>query len=436
MSLLALLPGAARAEFVSELRWTSDSFLSPAYESSPQSTYQFLGANFKSGPKDNFAADINGAYAIGAPLLSYMNVRELSYHLQVNDQQTLTFGRKLERWSELDRRWNFGLVEPVFEWNPLSPQSQGLTGVFWQAKGEGYRLLLFGSPLYIPNQGPSFEINSEGEFDRGNPWFRRPPSSIKVLSQVSKIEYVFEKPSETSVVFQTSYGAELNLGDTGPWRVRGSALYKPMNKLALGYAGLLDIPRDRGVIELQPEVVFHSVRSIDAAYIGHSVAAGLSLIDDQPDQGHFADKWTAPQFSRATLFSPWIDVRLAKGYKMTLMGLSIAGGEVTETGPDADASRAPITSRYPYSQAGQIGLEVDQRLFRSRRLITNTSYTQSVQNEFRIFRVQARLELSGLWSLQSELQMVDAEDLTKENRNDIAEFNNNDRILVGVGYVF
>lgn len=436
-----LVTSEARADVVSELSLQSDSFLSPAYDAANQSTFQFIGASFKDDPIEpgDFHIDLKAGYAVGAPLLSYINLKEFSYEMKVGDRQTFTVGRNPMRWSELDRRWNFGLIEPVFEWNPLSPESQGLTGLFWQVAGDGYKLALFGSYFFVPDQGPSFQINDQGQFERGNPWFRQPPSSIRILKENTPIEYSFRRPSETEIVLQSSYGLKLDIGDEGPWRARFAMLYKPMNSLALGYSkGIADIPTDRALVEIQPKVAYHNVRSVDFAYLGGRVSTGVSAAYDAPSKDRlFEANWNAPEYSDATLVSPWIDIRLFQGWKLSLQRIDVFGGEVTETGPDAEASRAPINSRYAFRQANQISLEIDRRLFKSRRLLMTTSYTKSDKNKFDLFRWQGRVELSRLWSVHSELQLVNAESVqTKESRNDIAEYANNDRILVGVGYVF
>lgn len=431
----------ARAEVVSELSLQSDSFLSPAFNSANHSTYQFIGASFKDSPSvpTDFHVDLEGGYAVGAPLLSYINLKEFSYDIKIGDRQTFTLGRHSVRWSELDRRWNFGLVEPVFEWNPLSPESQGLSGLFWQVDGDGYKLSLFGSYFYVPDQGPSFEIDNDGRFERGNPWFRRPPSSIRILEETTEIEYSFRRPNETEIVLQSSYGMKLDLGDEGPWRLRMALLYKPMNSLALGYdKGVIDIPRDRAQIEITPRVAYHTVHSMDFAYLGGGLSAGLSVARDLPAKDALFDPgWNAPSFADATLVSPWVDLRLAPGWKLSLQRIDVFGGEVTENGPDASPDRAPINSRYAYTQANQVSLEIERRLFRSRRLVTGATYMKSDKNRFDLFRWQGRLELSRLWSVHSELQLVNADDKqTKESRNDIAAYANNDRVLVGLGYVF
>jgi hypothetical protein len=302
----------AAAEVTSQMRLQSDSFVSPQFNSAPQKNYQFIGAHFFSDqnkPTD-LKIDLRGAYAVGNPLMSHTNLKELAYIIPIGDRQKFSFGRMRDRWSELDRRWNFGVIEPVFKWNALNPESQGLTGLFWEVKDKGYKLSIFGSYLYLPNQGASFEIKN-GEFERLNPWFSSPPSSIRVLNEVSKIEYVFERPKETDVVFQTTYGAKLDLGTDGPYRARGSIFYKPMNFLALGYDGTLDIPKDKGVVEINPQVIFHRVTSLDLAYVEKTYLFGLSVIQDTPTQENvFASKWTKPVFAEAILVSPWVEFKI------------------------------------------------------------------------------------------------------------------------------
>lgn len=429
----------ARAETISELRILNDSFLSPAFDSEAKSSYQFLGADFSTGaePVEGLNLDLRAAYAFGEPLLSYLNLSQFYYSTKVGKNQEFSFGRRRQVWSELDARWDFGLVEPVFRWNALSPERQGLTGLFWQVEDAGYRLSLFGSFIYLPDQGPSFELDSNGEFVRGNPWFRRPPEGLRVLSEVSKIEYKFQKPSESQIVLQPSYGARLELGTESLYKARFSHLFKPANQLALGYDGVLDIPKDRGVVEIQPAVVLHTVTSADLYYEDSAVTMGVSAAIDHPsDQNVFDDKWTKPVFSDAQLISPFLDWRITREWTASVQGIQVLGGDVTETGDLASADRPSITSRYPFQEAGQLSLEWNRRLKKSRSLHLKGSYMASSKNEFQLVRTEGRLDLSRFWSVQAEMQLVAAEDLTKENRNDIAQFANNDRLLVGVGYAF
>lgn len=430
--------GSARAEVQSELRLQSESFLSPTYSSTPQTNYQSVNAAFKTPDKapDELRMDVRGSYSFGAPLLSTMNIREFQYHTKLGERQTFSMGRRLQTWNELDRRWNFGVIEPVFKINPLSPERQGLTGLFWDVQNPGFQLSLFGSFFYLPDQGPSFELNGNGEFVRGNPWFRSPPQAIRVMSEVSQVEYRFQRPNETQIVLQPSYGARLEVGDEWGWKFRASQFYKPMNQLALGYDGQLDIPRDRGVVDLQPQVVFHSVSAADVLFNQKTWRTGFSGMWDRPAKDRaFDDRWTSPLYSDAVLGTAFVDWIFTRHWKLSWQAMAVSGGEVTETGALASSTRAPINSRYPFHEAQQIGLETQLKLAGQRTWLRG-SYAQSERDQFRWVRAEGRVDFQSNWILQGEMQLVDGADLNKDNRNEISAYRDNDRISVGVGYAF
>ncbi len=429
---------SAWAEVRSELRWTADSFLSPSYDTAGPSSAQFFGAAFSSSDLDDgLRVDLRGAYSSGSPLMSYMNVREFAYTTETGDKQSFSVGRKRERWSELDRRWNYGLIEPVFKWNPLAPESQGLTGLFWNAGQGNMRVSLFGSLFFVPEQGASFAIDSEGRFVRGNPWFRRPPDSIRIFSTTSQIEYNFDRPREADIVFQPSYGARFEFFNSDPvlWRVAG--FYKPMNQLALGYTGVLDIPKDRGSVEIQPAVVYHQVLSSDLIYQAEIWRAGVSGVFDQPStENPFSAEWTRPLYSKAMLGSVFVDWKLTPGLMLSTQYLKVNGGTIREEGQWASDERASITSRFPYQEATSVGLEYNRSMARARNLNLKTSYMWSTEDSFQLVRMEGRLDLTKDWSLQAELHLVEAQPLEAQSRNDIAEFRNNDRVAIGAGYAF
>lgn len=432
------LPISAWAQVRTEMQMQGESFLSPAFDAAPATSYQFLGAHLRNEKRveEGLEIDLKGAFAFDAPLMSYMNIRELNQRTKIGDRQSFSVGRRHEEWSELDRRWNFGLVEPLFRWNPLSPERQGLTGLFWDVEDGILKLGLFGSFLFLPDQGPSFALDEKGQFVPGNPWFRSPPKSIRVLSEASAIEYQFQRPRETDIVFQTSYGLRFEVGDeTGPF-MRGAFFYKPMNQLALGYDGVLDIAKDKGVVEILPQVAFHSLGSIDLMHRSENLRFGLSMAVDRPSNNlKFDERWTQPVYSNATLVSPFLDWKITGNWVFRLQHLQVDGGEVTEKGPLASPDRASISSRYPYQQISEASLETQTRLYRS-RVWMKGAYALSAKNEFRRVQWQGRVDFAKDWSVLGELQLIQAEELTKENRNDLAEFNNHDRVSMGVGYVF
>lgn len=73
---------------------------------------------------------------------------------------------------------------------------------------------------------------------------------------------------------------------------------------------------------------------------------------------------------------------------------------------------------------------------KDRRLITKLSYMHSTKNAFDLIRFSGRLKLSNLWSVFGELQLLSAADPTTDNQNEIFQYANNDRAMLGVAYAF
>lgn len=429
--------GSAFAQVQSEMRVFSDSFISPAFEATQKTSYQFVGAKLKSAAfaEEDLKMDISGGVALGAPLLNYLNIGE--FYAQNRQSQTESFylGRKRMLWSELDARWDLGVWEPLFKWNPLSPERQGLTGLFWQVDKPYYTLMLFASPFYLPDQGPSFEIQN-GSFIRGNPWFRRPPESIRIWEEATGIDYTFQKPNETEVVLQNSFGMKVSGGDPEGFRGQLSYVYKPMNQLAIGYEGNLDVSQLKGAVEIQPQVVYHSLVGADASYNFSRLRLGFSGLADRPNKEKvFEEQWTHPEFSDALLVSSYIEWR-TNSWGLILQHLDIFGGKVTETGDLASPNRAALMTRYPFQQAQQLSVMTNYQFRQGRRLVAKLTVTHSDRNNFDLVQLSSRLRLSDLWSVFGEMQMVRAGNVTISNQNEISQFVNNDRLLIGAAYVF
>ncbi|MDG0816180.1 hypothetical protein [Bdellovibrio svalbardensis] len=431
--LTLLLPLFASAQVRTEMKLFSDSFISPEFEATQKTNYQFVGAQLKteSFSEDALRMDIAGGVAMGSPLMNYLNIGEFYYQSHQNASETFYIGRKKLLWNELDSRWNLGVWQPVFKWNPLAPEEQGLSGIFWQIDKPLYTFVLFGSPLYIPSQGPSFEIE-EGDFAKGNPWFHQPPQSVRIWNEATKMQYRFDQPNTSEIVLQNSYGAKIAFGDPQGFRTQLSYLYGPDNVLAIGYQGSLDISTLKGNVELQPQVFFHSLTGADMTYKINRWKVGVSGLWDRPGKEKiFDEQWSQPLFEDALLVSPFVEWDNGL-WAVNLMRLDIFGGEIKEVGENL--ANTPLTNLYPFQQANQISLMTNLGMGKGQRLIGKLSYTHSDKNDFQLIRINTRYRLSGLWSFFGEAQVLKAGPTSKSNVNDIAQFANNDRMMLGVSY--
>ncbi|MGE5086347.1 MAG: hypothetical protein ACM3MG_08625 [Bacillota bacterium] len=436
-SAMALfVPHFAYGQVRTEMKLFSDSFISPEFEATQKNNYQFVGASLKTESFSDapLKMDISGGVAIGSPLLNYLNISEFYLQSRQSDSTTFYVGRKKMLWSELDARWDLGVWEPLFKWNPLSPERQGLTGIYWQIDKPQYTFMLFASPIFIPSQGPSFEIEN-GDFVKGNPWFHNPPQSVRIWDEATQMQYHMNQPSTSEIVMQNSYGAKLSFGDPQGFRVQTSYIYKPDNVLALGYQGSLDLSTLKGSVELKPQVFYHSLTGADVTYKWDQFRLGVSGIWDRPTKEKVYDDpaWTQPVFEDAVLMSPFVEWDNGV-WALNFMRLDIYGGKVTEVGENQ--ANEPLTNLYPFYQANQVSVLNNWYLGKGRRLMSKLSFTQSDKNDFQLLRVNARMRMSGLWTFFGEMQLLKAGPTDQGNQNDLAQFANNDRLMLGASYVF
>jgi hypothetical protein len=419
------------------MRLFSDSFVSSDFEATQRNNYQFIGAQIKTNPysESTLKMDIAGGVAMGAPLLNFLNISEFYFESRQDQSETFYLGRKKMLWSELDARWDLGVWEPLFKWNPLAAEHQGLTGLFWKIENKSSTFLLFASPFYLPDQGPNFDIQN-GAFVNGNPWFRRPPESIRIWNEATSIDYHFKRPNESNVVMQNSYGMKLLFGGGPGWRTQFSYIYKPANQLAIGYDGNFDLSKLKGVVDIQPQVFYQSLAAMDVIYTQGFFKMGLSGILDRPSKEVLFDyQWTHPEFEDAIIVSPYVEWTHGS-IGLSLQHLDIFGGKVREVGDLADPTRVPLTSRYPFQQADQIAMKVYLGLKKKEKIQGKLSWTHSELNQFDLLKFSSRWQLSSTWSLMGELQLVKAGELSSSNQNEIAQYANNDRLMLGVAYAF
>ena len=425
------------AQLNSQMLLQNESFLSPQFEATEQSSYQFVGFKIQNDlDSELMVLDSEAIMAVGAPVLNYLKFKEFAFILPSSATQTLIIGRKKILWSEMDEAWSLGTIEPVFKWNPLNRESHGLTGLFWVTQQSWVQLTAFASTIFLPDQGPGFEINRQGQFSKTNPWFQTPPKTFQPFpgsDASSNIRYNVRKPPESDVIWQTSMGgsAEGTLTENGLWRT--SYLYKPMSQLALGYDGVYNTGTNTGEVEILPQVGFHRVVSADLAYNFGNYRIGASYMGDKPEPLKFESEWTAPIFTQANMYSAFAQVNIEK-HTVKLQYLSIDGGQVTEVGEFADPERAPITSRYPFRQAIKGLYEFEVPFQKRQKLKMNFSWTHSDLNEFDLVQVKGHYQLSRLFQVYADLQLVKAKELTSKNSNEISPQENNDRFMIGMSY--
>ena len=420
----------------------TESFLSPDYEATGLKDYGFVAAGLRTsglGPDNRFEkyesglqASVDGQFSPETPVLSYLNVRQL-YH----QQSMISVGRKLQNWSDLDEHWHLGLYQPQFRWNPLLPESQGLSGLFLKMEGDSkelpWGLLVFGSPVFIPDQGAGYSIKN-GQFESANPWFHAPATSaqFETTGAIDRIQYDVQKPDTNKIVFNSSYAAQIYIGQKNDgFSAQAAYAYKPANQLSLGFDSYLNTNHTASV-QISPTIAYHSLLSTDLLYTGKVWEFGVGALQEKMTDPEFESQWTYQSYGESHLVSPFIGFRW-EWVKVRLMSISVDEPTETAMGPKAEQLGSVLPHRYPFSNA--YAAEVSSRFFWKKHngIEGKARYTQGAEDEFSMANFDLNYQMDARWKFSGGLLVVRAD---SSPATVYSEYENNDMAQVGVQYVF
>ncbi len=440
-AFLTLVASISGANPQGRLSLSQASFVSPDYQLTEKKDFQLVSAGIDtlSGVKDeseiesHLQAQIRGMMAPGAPVLNYFDVSQLYWK-----QNRISLGRKKLRWSFLDDSFGLGIYQPMFKWNPILPESQGLTGMFVSFGDESAQIpwgaTLFASGLYIPNQGAGYEIK-DGKFERTNPYFSQPPTNAEINGQPAQFQYIVQKPEMSDVIYQQSFAGMASVGDRRKdFFVQGALAKKPMNDLSLGFQGTL-IPGQKIETKILPKVGTHNVVSGEAQYAFSNITMGISGLQETPEAPEFESQWTFVEYSQSTLVSPYFQFRFF-GAEATLAVLSVQGGETTFRGPLATEAERVLIPLYPFRNAGMAQLKYQYRIKRFENIGISTKYLRGSEGEFDLFTATVAYQWQERWAAQMSSQMVAVQPTAFQNKTIFHSYQDNDLVAFGVSYVF
>lgn len=441
-TLIAFATQLAWADTQGRVSLSQASFVSPDYELTGKKDYPLFGGGLdtlsgiltEAEIEDNLQAQVRGMVAPGSSVLNYLNVSQLYWK-----QNLLTVGRKKIVWNQLDENFNLGSFQPQFKWNPLAWESQGLTGIFLHFENSETQIpwgvTLFGSPLFIPNQGAGYEIK-DGAFQESNPYFNTPPKVAVINDREFPIDYNLQKPEVQDVVTRQSYAGRIFVGDSikGPYLQLAYAS-KPMNELNLGFVNYAPPLNERVSVDILPSVSNHTLLSSDLHFANRFFKIGISALHEVAQEPKFEADWTYVKYTDSTLVSPFLDLKF-KGAELNFSLLSVEGGDAVAIGPEAYQALKFIPQRYPFRDAGMVGFKYQYRFKRHESLGFATRYLRGSAGEFDLWSTQMSYQWQERWAASMTSQMVAVENNAKGERTLYNSYLNNDLVAIGVSYVF
>lgn len=435
--LLFFLSISVQARFLSALEVESLSLISPDYVRSTDKNFRLMGLSLQTEKEgeNSFGIDTEGWLSTDKSSLNYLNVREFFY--QNSSPVSWTIGRRLHFWSNVDHVWNLGHMQPQLRWNPLDVQEQGLAGIFLSGSPWwGGKLTVFASPLFIPDQGPGYELR-EGQFQSTNPWYRSPPQNIQFQGQLLKVDYVIHQPETKSIIQRPTYAVQWATDslqehqqghfENGFW-LQMTAASKPVHQLSLAYRPTLVTNRVR--VDLYPDVYSEKILAADLGYEQPFWTAQLSALYSEPYGLSSDESLNRPDVRPSLALGPQLGWDFFK-MRWTLSYLKISGQRTVDIGPDQSEDRASFSERFLFREAAQ--LQVDWQQIWLQRLLTTTTlaYQTSGAEEFQKIQLRTNLNWRGPWHIWAQLILIDS---NESGTSAMSTYRDLDQFWLGVKY--
>lgn len=427
--------------------------------------YTQIGAHFRTESEGRVfkgVLELGGSFATAIENYSNVYVPEAYLDLQTSDfkeateagtgRARLSLGRRLEVWSVLDRTWDLGLWEPLNRFDALRPIDQGLTGAFVEAGTGPMKVVIYASPVFVPEQGGSFTLQN-GKFRTSSPWFVEPTDRLILFSETTQVQYDVHTPSVGSVISHASAGALVRYGDfDSGFFAQASFAVKPRNQIATPFEGSLNLTdtMSYAAVQIEPQVIYHQIAGAELGYAvlkangKRGVSMGVSVLMDMPMNEKAGDNLTYQDLDPLLLVSPTVgagfELSNTSDLEVSLSYLSSSGGGFTMRGPFA-SDKAVFGSRVPYREAIALDGRMTIGQGRSMTLTTGGRWLEEIHENGSLLSVDASLDFSVNgqtqdWRVSLMGDVLGSRLPPNENIGYVSRYRGNDRWMSQVRFVF
>lgn len=431
------------AQVYGQIRMEGMQYLTELQES-PQLTYSQLLSARLSALKEtawvDMVADVSGGtfFTRGQ---SHFVVHEAFLATHGTTKFKSFLGRKKKDWSELDRRWQLGLWQPKFSMDALRPEEQGLTGLFVNYNTQGWELMGFATPIFIPSMGP--DIREEGGgLVADSRWYRAPSRDYDFNSRINNIRYELDIPDTAKLVGNggVAFMGRLGNKEQGPWIVASSG-YLPVNELILKRKNFKDISEDKVDVTVSPEVTYHGVYSMDIGYSFPNLKASISYLQDEPIAKQPDTDWSIQALKPIKALSAAFDFSLANFLNKTLAiqleYLKVDGGGVVDVLSDGTPDDFTLfDQRLKFTNALSFRVEGQLATFFHRPFVTRFKYLYEYDQKGSLLNTEFLYYPSQKWAVVMGGDIMGVQDETFAASRFINQYRANDRVYGGMTYVF
>lgn len=371
---------------------------------------------------------------------SNYSVQELYSFFQFDKNFKIIGGRKKYDWNFLDSYWKTSFWQPNYAIDYLRPEEQGLFGVFFEYQNPEFQFVTYTTPMFIPNMG--IDVREEGgELVSESRWFRQPSDKYDLNGKIKSIRYKLSVPEIRNLVSKPGAGVNLGIGNKNEsWWISQSLGYKPVNELILKREGYSPTDVKAVNVLVSPDVVYHSLYSVDLGYTFQSFRFIASYLEDNPkdkipDKGWVIQK-LLPTKAYSLMIENNVESEIIKNLKVQLGYLRIYGSEIVDI--DSEGNRDVFTLfdiRTKFNNS--IMLKGQGQVFSIFRksIITKLSYLKDFNQNGSLVNAEFQVFPTKKWAilLGGDFISVDEENTSSSFLN---QYRANDRVYGGVNYVF
>lgn len=388
----------------------------------------------------DFAGDISGGTFFSAGQ-SHFAVSE-AYVATKGKDFKIYLGRKKMPWSEVDRRWDLGLIQSRFAVDLLRPEEQGLVGLFADYNTRYFQMTGMVTNLFIPNMGSEYREEG-GSLVSDSRWYRQPSQNYDFNSKINRIVYRLDVPEYMDLVAQPGAMLLLRVGDKdlGPW-ASISGGYIPVSELILSRQNFKSAAQERVDVTVSPAVTHHEVKAVDLGYnFNKKLSMGLSYISETPKEILPDPEWSTQSLKGIEAFAAFVDISLSdiiiSSLNMQLQYLKARGGQIV----DIDHAGQPddftmFDERMKFRDALSIAIQGQLTSFLQKPVMTKFKYLYDYEQLGSLLNYELLYFPKRNWAVVLGLDVLGVKQEDHNPSSFLNQYRANDRYYGGVTYVF
>ncbi len=343
----------------------------------------------------------------------------------------VTLGRRVYDWAKFDDSWQFGTYSPRFIWDPIRPQTIGLTGLFYTYQSRNWRMMAYGSPINIPERGYPLR-NENGQLLSSSAFNVPYPTTAVIAKQNIPMVYNVDMPPINELVLNpgavTSVRYNRNENGKGFW---AQGLYGNLPVHQVNLAINAKYSAQGGVIDVRihPAIQRHQLFTLESGFQYDNFSFWASATEEVPMVRNVPTDWIATRSEPATLLSTGGEINLGRRWKVN--GSYLHVNEALTPVTDNNNFTVDLGGRFQYHRAakGNLFFQGSERMTYILGLLADIE-KESQLASFDINYVILKRDTALTLNLGSDFFA------SATGKGYIGQYQGNDRFRGGVSYAF